>query len=137
MESQFDPIDEAFDALKSQRAVFSDSFSTSLEDRLMQEQRKQKRSGTRLMLWVALAIVAMLGSGVASYAMTDGWNLWPWSVSIDEQGTVTNSQGDVIGGTVENDDGTSTTFIQMGQGHIEVQSNENLKGKSLNFVVEP
>ena len=107
----------------------------------MQEQQKRTTGrGRRRALWVAIAILALLGGGVASYAATDGFNLWPWSVSIDDDGIVTDSDGDVIGFTVDNDDGSSTSYIQMGQGHIEVtpvEPGESLKGKSLNVVVEP
>jgi hypothetical protein len=141
MSEHIDPLDRAFDSLKSHGAVLSDSFSHRLEDRLMQEQQKRTtgRAGRRA-LWVAIAILALLGGGVASYAATDGFNLWPWSVSIDDDGIVTNEDGNVIGFTVDNDDGSSTSYIQMGEGHIEVtpvEPGESLKGKSINVVVEP
>lgn len=105
----------------------------------MQEQRKQPAARRRRrVLWAAIALVALLGGSVASYAATGGFRVWPWSVSVDEDGIVTNEDGDVIGFTVDNDDGSETTLIQMGQGHIEVtpvDPDESLKGKGLGIVV--
>ena|SRR5687768_3498804 len=140
MPEHIDPVDQAFDSLRSHGAVLSDSFSQSLEERLMQEQQKQRagRFGRRA-VWLAMAVLALLGGGVASYAATDGFHAWPWSVYVDDDGIVTNEDGEVVGFTAEDDQGRATTYIQMGEGHIEVtpvNPDESLKGKSLNVVVE-
>lgn len=139
MSEHMDPLDRAFDSLRSRGAVWSDSFSQRLEDRLMQEHQKPAAGRTRRRaLWIAVAILAVLGGSVASYAATDGFNHWPWTVFIDDDGTVFNEDGEVVGVTVDNDDGSSTTMIQMGEGHIEVtpvEPGESLKGKDFRVMV--
>lgn len=134
-----DPLDRAFDALRSHRAVLSESFSRQLEDRLMQQQLKGTRGRMpRRILWAAVAILALLGGGIASYAATDGFRIWPWTVTIDDEGLVRDENGDLIGFTVDNEDGSSTTMIQMGEGHVEmtpVEPGVSIKGKSLRVMV--
>ena len=118
MNEKLDNLDLAFDSLKSQRAVLSDDFSLNLEERLMKasEVRKSKRT-----VWLALAAGAfcllMTGAG-AGYAATDGFTSWPWSIFIQEDGTVTNSDGETIGGMVENEDGSFTATVETGEGNI-------------------
>lgn len=132
-----DPLDRAFDSLRSQRAVLSDSASQCLEDRIMHEQNKRGSGRARRVVWAAAAILALLGGGVVTYGATDGWFTFDWTISIDESGAVEDETGEVIGVSMDHDDGSSTTMVKMGEGHIIIQANESLKGKSLHTVVEP
>jgi len=135
-----DSLDEAFDSLRSHGANLGDAFSQSLEDRLMlvqEGQTKKSARSRRYLVYLAIAALAILGGGVASYAATDGWNFWPWTITVDSNGTVTDEKGDRIGTSVDNADGTSTTTVQLGQGYVEIQANESLKGKQLRTVVAP
>lgn len=156
MNEKLDNLDLAFDSLKSQRAVLSDDFSLNLEERLMKasEVRKSKRT-----VWLALAAGAfcllMTGAG-AGYAATDGFTSWPWSIFIQEDGTVTNSDGETIGGMVENEDGSFTATVETGEGNISIHTGrtkiemgpegelvetpltaDDLKGQELRFEVAP
>ena len=105
----------------------------------MQEQQKQPAARRRSrVLWAAFALVMLLGGTVASYAATEGFRVWPWRVYVDEDGIVTDADGGVIGFTVDNDDGSETTLIQMEEGHMEVtpvDPDESLRGKGLEIVV--
>jgi hypothetical protein len=132
-----DPLDRAFDSLRSQRAVLSDSASQRLEDRIMHEQKRRGTGRTLRLFLAAAAILALLGGGVVTYGATDGWFTFPWSISIDESGAALDESGEVIGVSMDHDDGSSTTMVKMGEGHIIIQANESLKGKSLHTVVEP
>jgi hypothetical protein len=141
MSEHLDPLDHAFESLRSRGAALNDSFSRKLEDRLMQEHQKQ-RSGPRRrpLLWLAAAGILALAGGTAAagYAATDGFTAWPWSVSISDDGTVKDEGGNVIGLSEDHEDGSSTTVIQMGEGGIILESDESLKGKgSLHLYVEP
>ena len=139
MSAHLDPLDKAFESLKSRGAILGDSFSQSLEDRLMQEHQKQGSRRTRLLLlWIAAGVLALLGGGAASYAATGGFTAWPWTVSVGDDGMVRDEDGEVVGVTTDNEDGSSTTLIQMGEGGIVLESEESLKGKgNLRFFVEP
>lgn len=106
----------------------------------MQEQQKQPAARRRRrVLWAAIALAALLGGSVAGYAASGGLRAWIWSVHVDEEGIVTNADGEVIGFTVENEHGSETTFIQMGEGHIQVtpvDPDESLRGKGFGIPVE-
>jgi len=134
-----DPLDHAFESLKSRGAMLGDSFSQKLEDRLVQEQKKRRSVFRRPLLWVGAGILALLaGTGAAGYAATDGFTAWPWSMSVGDDGFVTGPDGKVIGISTENEDGSSTTYVQMGEGHIIIEANESLKGKGgIGLHVEP
>jgi hypothetical protein len=141
MSKHMDPLDHAFESLRSRGAAVNDSFSLKLEDRLMQEHQNQRTGpGRRPFLWLAIAgVLALLaGTGAAGYAATDGFTAWPWSVTIGDDGAVRDAGGNVIGLSNDHEDGSSTTYIQMGQGGIILESEESLKAKgSLHLFVEP
>jgi hypothetical protein len=139
MSKNMDPLDHAFESLRSRGAALDDSFFQKLEDRLMQEHQKPRSRFRRPLLWLAAgALVLLAGTGAAGYAATDGFTAWPWSVSIGEDGIVKDTDGNVIGLSTDHEDGSSTTFIQMGEGGIVLESEESLKEKgSLHLFVEP
>jgi hypothetical protein len=73
-----------------------------------------------------------------SYAATNGWTIWPFSVYVDEEGAITNESGEIIGVSVDHEDGTSTSVIRVDDsgGHIQISAGESLKGKGLGLVIE-
>jgi hypothetical protein len=147
-------LQSAFDSLKSQRAVLSESFSQNLEDRLMKAS-KSRRSKRAWVVAAACALGVLLAGASVGYATTDGFKSWPWSVYFEDDGTITNSDGEVIGGVHQDEDGAETATIQMGEGHISIRpiskiemnedgelaesptSMEDLKGKQLQFQIAP
>jgi len=140
MTNPIDPLDQAFSSLRSHSATLGDSFSQNLEEQLMEVQAKEKLKAARpqrYLVYLAIVALALLGGGVASYAATDGWSSWPWTIGVNPDGSVIDEQGETIGVSIDNPDGTSTTMVEMGQGYVEIHANESLKGKSLRTVVEP
>ncbi len=137
MSKHLDPLDHAFESLKSRGAALNDSFSRKLEDRLMQEHQKQ-RSGPRRrpLLWLAAVgtLALLAGTGVAGYAATDGFTAWPWSFSIGDDGIVKDENGQVVGLSVDHADGSSTTMIQTDEKGIMILADESLKGEEVRFI---
>lgn len=133
MSKNVDPLDHAFEELRSRVAATSDSFSRKLEDRVMQELQKN-RSGpgrrSRLLLAVG-GTVAILGIAAAGYA-TDGFTALPWTVTVGNNGVITDEGGNVVGKSVDNEDGTSTTTIWTGETTgMMGPSDESMKGKKI------
>jgi hypothetical protein len=139
MSPTVDPLDHALHELKAHRAVLSDSVSEQLQDRLLQEfRRRQGRLAHRRLFWIGAVIATLLAGTAASYAATKGWRIWPFSMRVDEEGVITNESGEVIGVSVDHEDGTSTSVIRIDDngGHIEVKARESLKGKGLGLWIE-
>jgi hypothetical protein len=135
MSPPIDPLDQALHALRSQPAILSGSFSQQLEDRLMQEfQRQQTRPAKGRVFWIGAAIVTVLAGTAASYPATKGWTVWPFSVYVGEDGVITNDSGEVIGLSVDNEDGSSTSVISVG-GHMELDNDRSVKGMTLEMDI--
>jgi hypothetical protein len=141
MSKHLDPLDHAFDSLRSRGAALDGSFSRKLEDRLMQELQKPRSRFRRPLSWLAAGVLVLFaGTGAAGYAATDGFTAWPWNwnVSVGDDGFVKDQDGNVIGISTDHKDGSSTTLIQMGEGHTIIDADQSLKGKGeLLLRVEP
>lgn len=125
-------LDEALATLRSSGSTGSESFSQHLEERLMAEQRRFAGGGRRpIAMPILLAFGAlMVAGGAVSYAAINGW--LPRVFSIDAEGVVTNESGDVVGETIEHEDGTSTTIVRQGdQIEYRVDSDVPLNGREL------
>lgn len=139
MSTPLDPLDHAFESLKSRGAALDGSFSQKLEDRLVQEQKNRSSVFRRPLLWIGAGILALLtGTGAVGYAATDGFTAWPWNLSVGDDGIVKDAAGRPIGISTDHADGSSTTYVEMGEGHIIIDANESLKGKGgIGLHVEP
>src|SRR5262245_42917046 len=135
MPPPIDPLDQALHALRSQPAMLSGSFSQQLEDRLMQEfQRQQTRPAKGRVFWIGAAIVTVLAGTAASYPATKGWTVWPFTAYVGEDGVITNDSGEVIGLSVDNEDGSSTSVISVG-GHMQLDNDRSVKGMNLEIDI--
>lgn len=110
-----DPVDAALESLRVHGASPCDSLSHDLEQKLMDADR---RSSARTS-WLVKSLIAaaiLTGGGVVGYAAVEsGW--WQGiTFDIGDDGLVTNDEGEVVGETVENEDGTFSTFIELGEG---------------------
>ena len=136
MSPPIDPLDQALHALRSQPAILSGSFSQQLEDRLMQEfQRQQTWPAKGRVFWIGAAIVTLLAGTAASYPATKGWTVWPFSVYVGEDGVITNDSGEVIGVSVDNEDGSSTSVISVVDGYMELENDRSVKGMNLEIDI--
>ena len=96
------------------------------QQKVLQHTRRWKI--TAILLGLGLLSVA---SGAASYAAVNGW--WPWTFSIDAEGTVTNESGRVVGESYRNeDDGSNTTSIRVeGDREYRINSDHPLNGRKV------
>jgi hypothetical protein len=106
-------IDDTFDELRSRGASFSESFSDELEERLMNE-RMKPNAPRRPLAWALL--IAMISAGIAGGAYAGGkaikeWIYGPFHVGMD--GLVRNEDGDVVGKSHQNEDGTTDMSLQL------------------------
>jgi len=115
MSSHSDSVDNALDCLRSCEVSLDPVFSSQLEDRLMQEQNLERRGRGHLRrgAWAIAAVCGLLVAGAASFAATDGWTEWPWSLNISVDGTVTDQDGNVVGEADLNDDGSINAHIHL------------------------
>jgi hypothetical protein len=99
-----------------------------------QFQKQQARPTNRRALWLVAAIVTLLAG--ASYPATNGWKDWPFSVSVGDDGVIRNEDGDPIGLSVDNEDGSSTSVITNppGGGYAELHFDHSVKGKDLHLA---
>jgi hypothetical protein len=100
-----------------------------------QFQKQQARPTNRRALWLGATIVTLLAGTAASYPATNGWTSWPFTVSVGDDGVIRNEDGDPIGLSVDNEDGSSTSVITNppGGGYAELHFDHSVKGKDLHL----
>jgi hypothetical protein len=131
-----DPVDAALESLRVHGASPCDSLSHDLEQKLMDADR---RSSTRTS-WLVKSLIAaavLTSGGVVGYAAVEsGW--WQGiTFYADDDGVVTNDQGEVVGGTVENEDGTYSTLIELGEGDgFPVVDGVGIVGSGMSITID-
>lgn len=121
MSKNEDWMDETFDQLRSRGASCSQSFSNELEERMMKE-RLNVPSRNRSMNWViamVLLTVGIAGGAYASSAAIKQWMFGPFH--LDSDGTIRNTEGDVVGETRKREDGTLDFSVDVGESRIVVE----------------
>ncbi len=134
-------IDETFDKLRSRGATCSESFSDELEDKLMKEQQQQPaRARRRRFAWaagLAILVAGVAGGAYASGNVVMNW-LYPLNLQFGEDGSVRNENGDVIGETVENFDGTFSSTVHFDESnHIVIEGMGPAPVGGVRFYVAP
>jgi hypothetical protein len=134
-------IDETFDKLRSRGATCGESFSDELEDRLMKEQQQQPaRTRRRRFAWAAGLAILVAGLAGGAYAGGNAVMNWiyPMTINFGEDGKVRNADGDVVGETVENFDGTFSSTVYFDEAnHIVLEGVGPAPTGNLHFAIGP
>lgn len=136
MARNVDPVDAALESLRVRGPLPRDSFLQELEDRMLMEQRQPNGRKNRWGKILAIAAACVIFGGGGSYAAVTAWRHFSTDMIVDVDGTVYDAEGQAIGLSLDNEDGTTTTTIQMGDGHVTMQTDVSLKGKELEVLIE-
>lgn len=110
-----DPVDTALESLRVHGTSHRDSLFQDLENQMVEVERQ--RAAQRNMLAKVLIVTGILvGGGVAGYAAVNP-SIWKgFSFFVEEDGTVTDEDGEVSGDSIKNDNDTFTTTVDFGNG---------------------
>lgn len=121
-------IDKTFDELRTRGAGCSKSFTNDLENRIMKEW-KNPVSRNRRAIWTAVIATLVMGVAGGAYAGSDlirEWMYGPFYLEAD--GTVINTDGDMVGTTEWHSDGTAVTTILGEGGMVVIDSSDQTEG---------
>ncbi len=139
MTKPIEPLEHTFELLRTRGASVSNSFSEELEDRLMLEQQTlNARSHRRPITWIAVASAVALISVATVGLATDGFKSWFWTVTVGNDGTVQDAQGNVVGSLTEHADGSSTVTIMTGPNTgLSGDAPTSMKGEQIQIGAQP
>lgn len=103
----------------------------------MGEQRQAGMPRSRWVKIAAIAVMCLVCGGAVSFAAVEAWNYYSGSVQVLDDGTVVDENGAVVGLSLENEDGTTTTTLEVEGGYIQMDTEESLKGQAFQFQWEP